>query len=449
MGGCSRPAPTGEPLPNYPTVIPSQLPVPFEYQPPAIDFSLRRFANFAFSTLARTVGQTDTVIYIQAGDVARMPLIDPAEGEFFNLTLFDDRLAPEIVYVYDVQPSGALTVTRGMEGTGAREWLPETKVANTFTGLAVQEIYGNVTQFDDVAQWAFAYADQNERKICSLERETAYLRGWLEELFGDRLGGPFGNASDGLGGDSGNAGASGVDGADLIRGSVTLDKLAPVVAAALHKPGDILVSGSPERPSEFHVRPEGQLFEVNKYPELFDRYGTTYNLPSDPAGTFRLPDYRHCTLVGVSDTVGQHVVRGGEPLFGEFPKALGDYWGFERHIITVPELPNYTPQGFVQAGAGAANIDLVTPGLGFGGGFFVELGGSAGIVLGGIAAGSPVINIPILNPLVERVSIQAIFNGSIMRINVPSQGQDEPHNNIQPSAAVNYWVFLGRPEDLG
>ena len=78
-----------------------------------------QFANNAYSTLASSIGTSNTSITTAAGEGSRFPSASVAAGTYFFLTLIDTSNHYEIVKVTN-RSGDTLTVVRGQDGTTAR-----------------------------------------------------------------------------------------------------------------------------------------------------------------------------------------------------------------------------------------------------------------------------------------------------------------------------------------
>jgi microcystin-dependent protein len=127
---------------------------------------------------------------------------------------------------------------------------------------------------------------------------------------------------------------------------------------------------------------DGRAVSRTTYADLFASLNLKWG-PGDGSTTFNVPDLRGRTLIGA----------GANPSLTE--RALGQTLGEETHTLTVIEMPSHTHSlTTVPAGDG--------PGGYSGGGWFGD-------------------------PIAQSTS---------------SAGGDKPHNNMQPSAVVNYIVKI-------
>jgi hypothetical protein len=86
----------------------------------------RLFANNAKGTLASSINDVATTIYLKTGEGAKFP--SPSGADYFDLTLTDSVVETswEIVKV-TARSDDTLTVTRGQYGTTATSWVSDSK----------------------------------------------------------------------------------------------------------------------------------------------------------------------------------------------------------------------------------------------------------------------------------------------------------------------------------
>lgn len=150
--------------------------------------------------------------------------------------------------------------------------------------------------------------------------------------------------------------------------------------------------------------PEGWMFcdgreiAINEFPLLFELIGTTYGAGDSaywaqvdfPATTFNIPDFRGRTLVAPDEYNGMSA-----QVLTNQPNSLGGVGGEEVHQLSVEEMPNHNhaiEHGTILGGAGSGLA------WGSGGSYYQWTNGESTTNVGG----------------------------------------DEPHNNMQPYAVVNY-----------
>lgn len=78
-----------------------------------------QFANNAYSTLASSIGSSNTSLTVASGEGARFPSASVAAGTYFFLTIINTTNQYEIVKVTN-RSGDTLTITRGQDGTTAR-----------------------------------------------------------------------------------------------------------------------------------------------------------------------------------------------------------------------------------------------------------------------------------------------------------------------------------------
>ena len=129
---------------------------------------------------------------------------------------------------------------------------------------------------------------------------------------------------------------------------------------------------------------DGGLLEVRNHTNLHTAIGDTYNEPGDPAGMFRKPNLQRRVPVGAGG-VGST----------ELGNAIGNNGGEEEHTLIIEEMPAHTHTGPHEHSGN--NILL-----------FVNSQG----------------------------------NDAPVDIPTGSTGGDMPHNNLQPSIVLNYFIKL-------
>ncbi len=164
--------------------------------------------------------------------------------------------------------------------------------------------------------------------------------------------------------------------------------------------GSPLASGNPE-----HKR-------------LIDAIGTTYNLPEDDANVSRLPDLRGRTVIGVGK--GHAVDAQGNALS---ERELAQLVGAETHKLLRPEMPKHNHGGQTSLD-GKHSHPTSGPSAHDDGG-----GSDTHFALGDHRDGRqwPGIN---------------IHDAGEHRHTIPSDGGDQPHNNMQPSLVLYYIIKL-------
>ena len=142
---------------------------------------------------------------------------------------------------------------------------------------------------------------------------------------------------------------------------------------------------------------QGQLLPINQNTALFSLLGTTYG--GDGQSTFGLPDLRGRAALGMGQGSGLQ------------PYVLGQPGGVESVTLTANQFASHT-----HALQAAATATTATPG--------------SGVVLGTPAAATPTY-------AAAGTATQLV--GSTVS---PAPGSNGPHENRQPSLAINYIIAL-------
>lgn len=142
---------------------------------------------------------------------------------------------------------------------------------------------------------------------------------------------------------------------------------------------------------------QGQLLPISQNAALFSLLGTTYG--GDGQSTFGLPDLRGRAALGMGQGSGLQ------------PYVLGQPGGVELVTLTANQFASHT-----HALQAAATATTATPG--------------SGVVLGTPAAATPTY-------AAAGTATQLV--GSTVS---PAPGSDGPHENRQPSLAINYIIAL-------
>ncbi len=142
---------------------------------------------------------------------------------------------------------------------------------------------------------------------------------------------------------------------------------------------------------------QGQLLPIDQNTVLFTLLGTTYG--GDGQNTFGLPDLRGRAALGMGQGSGLQ------------PYPLGQPGGFESVTLTANQFAGHT-----HALQAAATATTATPG--------------SGAVLGAPAAATPTY---------ATAGTAAQLVGSTVS---PAPGGSVPHENRQPSLAINYIIAL-------
>jgi hypothetical protein len=105
-----------------------------------------KFKNYWVSALTAPAAAADTTLYIATGDAANLPALTGGNTARLVLPVFDAATPPnevdwEIVDVTAVNTStGALTVTRGMEGTIAKPFAAGARIDLRLTAAALDSV---------------------------------------------------------------------------------------------------------------------------------------------------------------------------------------------------------------------------------------------------------------------------------------------------------------------
>jgi len=157
--------------------------------------------------------------------------------------------------------------------------------------------------------------------------------------------------------------------------------------------GEIVTFAGSSNPSTNFLPCDGASLLRSDYPDLFTVIGTTYGAVD--SSHFSVPDLRGRTPVGAGTGSGLS------------PRALGSTFGEETHQLTTSELAAHT-----HSDAGHVHSE-----------------GTAAPSIGAAITGVPVAS------AVPSVGVTGTGNASIS-----TTGSDTPHNNIQPSIALNYFI---------
>lgn len=157
--------------------------------------------------------------------------------------------------------------------------------------------------------------------------------------------------------------------------------------------GEIVCFAGPSNPSANFLPADGASLLRSDYPDLFAVIGVTFG--SVDSTHFNVPDMRGRAALG----------SGTGPGLSTY--AIGDTVGEETHVLTVGELANHA-----HSDTGHAHTE-----------------GAASPTVGAAITGVPV---PSAVPV---VSVTGTGNA-----NITATGSDDPHNNIQPSLALNFFI---------
>jgi microcystin-dependent protein len=192
-----------------------------------------------------------------------------------------------------------------------------------------------------------------------------------------------------------------------------IDLVSPIIMGQAVPLGTVVDFAGPNAPTNWMFC-YGQQLDRETFADLFAILGTTYGTSS--AGTFGLPDYRSCTLVGKSDMGGTNNGLLGNVISGV---TLGAFAGEERHIDSVNEMPTHTHTAAVTS---MAPMHTTT----------AEGGGSQGLTASGSFTG--------------RVYVSSGFETAVLSTpSIGIQGGSQPHNNLQPSRITNKIIKVLAP----
>jgi|694.fasta_scaffold01920_20 microcystin-dependent protein len=111
----------------------------------------------------------------------------------------------------------------------------------------------------------------------------------------------------------------------------SIDAIAPLAipTSSTFAIGDLKVSARVNPPTGWLLC-DGSSYSTGTYPELFSAIGTTYNLPGDAGGTFRLPNL-----------VGRVIVAAGSGT-GLTPRTVGELIGSETATLSIANIPSHS-----------------------------------------------------------------------------------------------------------
>lgn len=195
-------------------------------------------------------------------------------------------------------------------------------------------------------------------------------------------------------------------------------------------PGTVIPFAGSSAPNGYLVC-DGSAVSRTTYARLFDVIGTTWGV-GDGSTTFNVPDLKGRVIAGVDG--GSTRLSSG--FFGTTPN-LAAVGGAESHTLTQAQLPVVTPAGSLAVTMnphnhrvrGADGLDSNS----------VSLGNASTLGLGGSTqgAGGYYTNAPNgAQPYVENTTVtvaSATFTGT-------SFGSGNAHNNVQPTAVMNYLI---------
>lgn len=157
--------------------------------------------------------------------------------------------------------------------------------------------------------------------------------------------------------------------------------------------GEIVTFAGSSSPSTNFLPCDGSSLLRADYPDLFAVIGVTYG--SVDSSHFNVPDLRGRVVLGVGTGAGLSTY------------TLGQSLGEETHTLSVGELANHS-----HSDTGHSHAE-----------------GTAAPAVGAAITGVPVPS------AVPSIGVTGTGNASIT-----ATGADAPHNNIQPSIALNYYI---------
>ncbi|RBW59443.1 phage tail protein [Tenacibaculum sp. E3R01] len=175
------------------------------------------------------------------------------------------------------------------------------------------------------------------------------------------------------------------------------------------------------------ARCEGQILNISEYQDLFSFIGNTYG--GNGTSTFALPDLRGRIPLGAGNSTNLSNY------------STGQKGGEETHVLKENEMPSHTHIAVVtDPTSGIANIEIPA---------FDDLGDSSDPSNTGILAKSENTVGTEMNLYSNKTpdtslkpftaSVDSITGGSVTNLN---NGENQPHNNLQPYLAINYIIAL-------
>jgi len=188
----------------------------------------------------------------------------------------------------------------------------------------------------------------------------------------------------------------------IANGSVTAQKLDASAFGAAVPPGMTMAFAGSRIPAGWLLC-DGSAISRTTYPNLFAAIGVTWGI-GDASTTFNLPDLRGRTLIGAGHGSGLS------------SRNLAQSLGEESHQLTVAEMPSHN-HGITDPGHQHETAIGGQGPWGSGPARYPEVGGT------GLYSVSSTLS----SPVTTGVSVQ-------------NNGGDQPHNNMQPSAVINYII---------
>lgn len=188
---------------------------------------------------------------------------------------------------------------------------------------------------------------------------------------------------------------------------------------------------------------DGRTLSTTLYAELFAVCGTTWNIGGEAAGTFRIPDMRSRSPVGA----GQ-----GTDLTN---RALGSEFGEEDHDLATAEMPSHshTASGGSHShsisgggphthtgdvGGGSHAHSGVATGINATSSTVQGPGGQNALTSASLAFGNSSATTPSMSVTVNSGGTTPALNSNDAANTIASTGGGNPHNNMQPSLAMNF-----------
>jgi microcystin-dependent protein len=205
-------------------------------------------------------------------------------------------------------------------------------------------------------------------------------------------------------GEQGPAGPIGLQGPQGPQGPAGTDANLP--------PGTVVAFAGATAPAGW-VLCNGSEIPVAGNELLHSVIGTAFNRGGETPGHFRVPDLRGRTAIGA----GAGDTRGSDDPQPPTNWLLGTRFGTERHKLVLAEMPNHN-HNFNDPGHGhMMNFREIRQG---------NRTDSDAVQWGAVSAGNVRQDFP--------------TKSNTTGITVQGQGQDQPHNNMQPSLVLNYII---------
>ena len=192
------------------------------------------------------------------------------------------------------------------------------------------------------------------------------------------------------------------------------------VGSSLVPSGTILAYGGSTAPPQYLLC-DGSAVGRTTYAALFNAIGTTWGA-GDGSTTFNVPDLRGRTAIGEGQGSGLS------------NRTLGQTLGEETHQLIVSEMPSHshTDSGHTHG--------ITDPGHAHAGTYVKDSGSTSGYF---VAGAGPVSGYGVAGSIQIRASMPSATTGISVNsgtANLTSTGGGGAHNNMQPSAVVNYII---------